>query len=271
MKTAYRKAGTKMNPYIKAAGYIAEIAGIMLQEKIRSTLNIEHKGRIDIVTEMDKKSEELITGFLMEKFPDHSFVAEEGTKVDGDSGFVWFIDPLDGTSNYAHNIPWYAVSIGLHKDGAPFAGVVHNPANGEMFTAQAGEGVFLNGEPIKTSDRGELSQCVFATGFPYYIKERPERVMANLQKFLVNTHGVRRFGAAALDLAYVAAGIYDGFWEEGLKPWDTAAGILMVMEAGGKVSDYCGDNYNIRKDTIVASNGKIHSAMVELIRRQAGK
>lgn len=243
----------------------------MLQEKIRSSLNIIHKGRINIVTEMDKKSEALITDFLREQFPDHSFIAEEGTKLEGDSGFVWYIDPLDGTTNYAFNIPWYAVSIGLHKDGVPFSGVVHNPANGEMFTAQAGEGVFLNGEPIKTSDREELSECVLATGFPYYIREKPHRVMENLQKFLVNTHGVRRFGAAALDLAYVAAGIYDGFWEEGLKPWDTAAGILMVTEAGGKVSDYNGDNYNIRKDTIVASNGKIHPVMVELICRQNGK
>ncbi len=260
-----------MNPYIKAAKYIVEKTGIMLKEKIKSNLNIEHKGRIDIVTEMDKKSEKLITGFLMEKFPDHSFVAEEGTNVDGNSGFVWYIDPLDGTTNYAYNIPWYAVSIGLHKDGIPFSGVVYNPANGEMFTAQAGEGVFLNGEPIKVSEREELTQCVLATGFPYYIKEKPDRVMGNLQKFLVNTHGVRRFGAAALDLAYTAAGIYDGFWEEGLKPWDTAAGILMVMEAGGKVSDYNGDNYNIGKDTIVASNGKIHSAMVKIIGRQAGK
>ena len=260
-----------MNQYIEAAVYIAEKAGKMLQEKIRSTLNIEHKGRIDIVTEMDKKSEDLIIGFLMEKFPDHSFIAEEGTQVVGDSGFAWYIDPLDGTTNYAHNIPWYAVSLGLHKDGEPFSGVVLNPANGELFTAQAGEGVFLNGEPIKTSDRTELSECVLATGFPYTIKEKPERVMENLRKFLLQVHGVRRFGAAALDLAYVAAGIYDGFWEENLKPWDTAAGILMVSEAGGKVSDYNGDNYNIRKDTIVASNGKIHPAMMNLIGRQAGK
>ena len=255
-----------MYNFLQAAEFIGRKAGKILRDKTISNLVIEHKGKIDIVTEMDKKSEEIIIDFLSNEFPEHKIISEEGGNVEGESGYVWYIDPLDGTTNYAYGLPWYSVSIALHKDGKPITGIVYNPALDELFAAQAGEGAFRNGIRINVSDRDKLGKSLLATGFPYYVVEKPRRVLDNLEKFLTHSHGVRRFGSAALDLAYVAAGMYDGFWEEGLKPWDTAAGILMIMETGGKVTDYKGDNYNIMKDTIVASNGKIHEEMLQLIR-----
>lgn len=255
-----------MNQFVNAAVHIAEKAGSLLKEHFNTSLHIEFKGRTDLVTEMDKKSEEIITDFIKESFPLHHIVAEEGTTSGHDSNFKWYIDPLDGTTNYAHRVPWYAISIALYKDGEPLGAVIHNPAAGDMYTAGRGEGSFCNGKPIKVTDRADLELSVLSTGFAYYKNERPERILANLGKFIPRVRGLRRFGAAALDLAAVAAGIYDGFWEEGLKPWDTAAGILLIKEAGGKVTDYRGRKFDIYGDTITASNGKIHDKMIQLLR-----
>jgi myo-inositol-1(or 4)-monophosphatase len=248
--------------------YIAEKTGKILAENLQKPVHVDYKGTVDLVTEMDLLSEKMITDYLKENFPEHNIISEEGTGSEHGSEYVWYIDPLDGTTNYAHHVPWFAVSIALVKNGSPVAGVVHNPATGEMFSAQLGMGAFKNGSPIKVSDRTELLKCLLCTGFPYKIHERYDRVVSLFHKFVTDCQGIRRFGAAALDLAFVAAGIYDGYWEEGLKPWDTAAGILLVTEAGGKISDYSGSEYKIGSDTIVASNGKIHETMTGVIARR---
>jgi len=245
--------------------FIAEKTGRVLAENLQKSVHVDYKGTVDLVTEMDLLSEKMITDYLKENFPDHRIVAEEGTNSVQDSEYVWYIDPLDGTTNYAHHVPWFAISIALVKNGVPVAGVVHNPANGEMFYASAGGGAFRNGKPMKATQRTELLQCLLSTGFPYKIHERYDRVTGLFGKFVTQCQGIRRFGAAALDLAYVAAGVYDGYWEEGLKPWDTAAGILLIDEAGGSVSDYEGGKYMIGSDTIVASNGHIHDIMIQTI------
>lgn len=257
-----------MTSFLEPVVYIAHKAGEVLKENFRKNIAVEHKGAIDLVTQMDKLSESIITDFLKEKFPNHQVLAEEGTCFSGDSQYQWLVDPLDGTTNYAHGIPWFAVSLGLFKNGMPYAGVVYNPVFNETFTAQKGKGAFLNGASIKVSQRSILRQCVLATGFPYYTAEKPHRVKEVLSRMLVSCRGVRRFGAAALDLAYVAAGIYDGFWEEGLKPWDTAAGLMLIEEAGGRITDYQGENYSLNKDTITASNDIIHQQILDKINGQ---
>lgn len=254
-----------MSQFLSAAVFIAKKAGSLLRENMERDVHIEFKGDIDLVTEMDKKSEKMITQYLEEQFPSHNIVAEEGGGIDQGSQYVWYIDPLDGTSNYAYHIPWFSVSIGLHKDGEPIAGVIYHPVNDELFTAEAGNGAFLNGKPIGVSHRDKVEDSLFATGFPYYVKKKPHRVLENFKRFLLSSRGVRRFGSAAIDLAYVACGKYDGFWEEGLKSWDTGAGILLVREAGGSVTDYPGKRYTVFCDTIVASNGKIHDEMLKRI------
>lgn len=254
-----------MSQYLSDAVFIAKKAGSLLRENLERDVHIEFKGDIDLVTEMDKKSEKMITRYLEEQFPRHNIIAEEGGGVDRGSEFVWYIDPLDGTSNYAYHVPWFAVSIGLHKDGEPIVGVIYHPVNDELFTAEVGKGAFLNGKSLSVSHRDKVEDSLFVTGFPYYIKKKPHRVLENFKRFLLNSRGIRRYGAAAIDLAYVASGKYDGFWEEGLKPWDTGAGILLVREAGGNVTDYHGKRYTVFCDTMVASNGKIHNEMLKMI------
>jgi len=255
-----------MNKYLEEAVFIAQKAGRMLKENLGRSIHIEYKdNNLNLVTEMDKRAERMITEHLKRRFPAHNIIAEEGTRINQKSEFLWIIDPLDGTTNYAHRIPWFAVSIALHGKGDPLVGVIYNPSRDEMFTAISGEGAYLNGLPMRVSTREDVSSSLLCTGFPYYIREKPDRVINNMRKFLLKTGGVRRFGAAALDLAYVSAGIYDGFWEEGLKPWDTAAGILMVEEAGGRITNFKGENYKVSDDAIVASNGRIHNGMLEII------
>jgi len=254
-----------MSQFLSAAVFIAKKAGDLLKENLERFVRIEYKGDIDLVTEMDKKSEKMITQYLEKQFPLHNIVAEEGGGVDHGSEYSWYIDPLDGTSNFAYHLPWFAVSIGLHKTGKPVVGVVYHPSYNQLFTAEEGEGAFVNGKLISVSDRPRVKDSLFATGFPYYIKKNPKRVLENFKRFILNSRGIRRYGSAALDLAYVASGKYDGFWEEGLKPWDTGAGILLVREAGGKVTDYRGEHYTLSCDTMVASNGRIHDEMLRMI------
>jgi myo-inositol-1(or 4)-monophosphatase len=258
------------SPFLQAALKAAALAGKALKEGQDTPLDIQFKGSVDLVTRMDKESERIITGFLQEAFPEHGIVAEEGTSVSHDSGFVWYIDPLDGTTNYAHGLPWYAVSIGLFKDGRPLAGVVGNPANGEVFWGEAGRGAFLNGRPIRVSTRDRLEGSLLVTGFPYYVRDNFDRVITNLSRFLLASRGVRRFGAAALDMCYVAAGRYDGFWEEGLKPWDTAAALAILLEAGGRITDYAGGEYSIFGGTMLSSNGVLHDQMLQTLGEGGG-
>ncbi len=253
--------------FLEVAIESAKKAAKVLKENQYSSLQVELKGEIDLVTRMDKESEKIITDHIRKHFPSHKIVSEEGTKIEGKK-YVWYIDPLDGTTNYAYGLPWYGVSIGLMEEGVPLVGVIINPANGDLFYAKRGEGSYYNSVKICVSSRKTVNESLLATGFPYYVRKIPQRVISNLKKFLVYSRGVRRFGAASLDLAYVALGRYDGFWEEGLKPWDTAAGILLVTEAGGKISNYKGDKYSIFSDTIVASNGFIHQEMIDILQKE---
>jgi len=202
---------------------------------------------------------------LLARFPGHDIVAEEGDYLQSDSPCRWIIDPVDGTTNYAHGYPWFCTSIGLELDGELVAGVIYNPVYDELFTATKGGGAQLNGIPLSVSPRAPLQNSLLGTGFPYDCATDPANNFANFIAFQKKARGIRRAGAAALDLAYVAAGRLDGFWELKLKPWDVAAGVLLVREAGGTVTTFDGSAYDIFNDRIVASNGLIHDEMVAML------
>jgi myo-inositol-1(or 4)-monophosphatase len=251
--------------YQQEAERAARIAGRYQKSRFASSLDIELKGDKNLVTEVDKESERLIVEHLLARFPDHDIVAEEGDYPRKGSPFRWIIDPVDGTTNYAHGYPWFCASIGLELDGELVAGVIHNPVYDELFTATKGGGAFLNGQRLSVSPRAPLKNTLLGTGFPYDCATDPANNFASFIAFQKSARGIRRAGAAALDLAYVAAGRLDGFWELKLKPWDVAAGVLMVREAGGMVTTFDGSPYDIFNDRIVASNGLIHDEMVALL------
>jgi myo-inositol-1(or 4)-monophosphatase len=250
---------------LEAAVEAAFLAGIYQRHRFASTLEIDMKGDKNLVTEVDRESERLIVTHLLDAFPGDNIVAEEGDYPQGDSPFRWIIDPLDGTTNYAHGFPWFCASIGLEAAGEIVAGVIYNPLHNELFTAIAGGGAFLNGRRLHVSARAPLQNTLLGTGFPYDCASDPDNNFAHFICFQKAARGIRRAGAAALDLAYVAAGRLDGFWELKLKPWDVAAGVLMVREAGGTVSTYDGSPYGIYTNRIVASNGLIHDEMTALL------
>jgi myo-inositol-1(or 4)-monophosphatase len=249
--------------YLSAAIEIAQEAGKILIEELSRPLDIRYKGdEVDLVTQADKRSERFIVGRLAKYFPEHAVTAEEGTGHESSSAseFRWHVDPLDGTTNYAHGYPCFSVSIALAKRDTLLAAVVFNPVYNELFTAARGEGAAFNGRKIHVSKVAELSTSLLCTGFPV----RNRKASANLQyygEFTQRSHGVRRDGSAALDLASVAAGRFDGFWEFGLAKWDTAAGVLVVEEAGGKVTDFAGNPYQLGGPVILATNGLIHEEM----------
>ncbi|NPA49364.1 MAG: inositol monophosphatase [Thermodesulfobacteria bacterium] len=239
-------------------------AGRLQREYFDRPIEVRHKGEIDLVTEVDLKSEALIVDLLSaSKIP---VLGEEKAKTEP-SGRYWLVDPLDGTTNYAHRFPWFAPSIALMEDKKPVLGVVYHVMLDELFWAERGKGAFLNGKALKVSRVSSLKDAVLATGFPYGIHEQPDKVVGAFRDFLIKAQGVRRAGAAALDLAYVACGRFDGFWEPLLKPWDTAAGILLVEEAGGRVTNYLGEAYDPFQNHILASNGLIHEEMVPITRK----
>jgi myo-inositol-1(or 4)-monophosphatase len=246
----------------------ARDAGRILAERFGRTLEITNKGELDLVTESDLASERLIIERINTYHPRHAILAEEsGASSPADqlkSEWRWIIDPLDGTTNYAHGYPCFCISIGLEHNGRMELGVVYDPMRDELFTAERGQGASLNGRRIQVSPVRSLSAALLCTGFPYDVRERSEfaRHFAN---FIMNAQGVRRDGAAALDLAYVACGRFDGFWEEGLKPWDVAAGALMIEEAGGRVSNYAGESLNIHNPPILASNNLLHEQMMRVL------
>ena len=244
----------------------ARQAGEYIYSRVGRLREVSHKSGInDLVTDVDKGSESIIIERIRESFPDHSILAEESGEDSSGSVFRWVIDPLDGTTNYTHSFPFFCVSIGVFRAGEIEIGVVYDPCRDELFTASKGSGAFLNGAKINVSGRQTLSDSMIATGFAYNVETKK----ANLVHFgtiLETAQSVRRAGSAALDLCYVACGRFDGFWELGLHPWDTAAGQLIVTEAGGKVTDMSGEVFDIFKKDIIATNGNIHSEMVDLLK-----
>jgi myo-inositol-1(or 4)-monophosphatase len=256
-----------MRDYLGVAIEAAKLGGDVLRQSYGHVKQIEYKGEIDIVTEVDKRSEKLIVELLNSRFPKHSILGEEGTDLTKSSEYKWVIDPLDGTTNYAHDYPIFCVSVGLEKNGEVLVGAVYQPIFEELFVAEKGAGAYLNGRKIQVSRVSELRQALLSTGFPYDVLENPGQAMKDFSSFIDTSQAVRRDGAAALDLCYVAMGRFDGFWELRLKPWDTAAGVLLVTEAGGRVSDIDGRPYSIYMDAVVASNGLIHEPMCQVLDR----
>lgn len=258
-----------MKDFLAVAMDAALGAGKILRENIGGNRQISYKGDINLVTEMDMKSERVIVAKLCSAFPDHGVIAEEGTVIRNGSGYVWIIDPLDGTTNYAHGYPCFSVSIALEYHGEVIAGVVYDPIREEVFSARKGGGAFLNGRTITVSSVDTLINSLLATGFPYDRKVSEKNNLDYFHGLLMASQEVRRDGSAALDLCSVAAGRFDGFWELKLKSWDVAAGSLIVHEAGGRVSDLAGNPASLDDGEIVASNGRIHQQMVEVLQKAA--
>ncbi len=246
---------------------IAREAGALVRERFGAPHRVRFKGVVDPLTEADETSERWIVRRLREAFPAHRLLAEETGGAPWNSpGPLWIIDPLDGTNNFAHNFPHIALSIALVVDGRPVVGVIYDPLRDECFSAWRGGGAWFNGERMHVSRVGRLRDAFLATGFPYDRRTAADNNTRLLDHFLRRSQGVRRAGAATLDLAYVACGRFDGYWEPRLKPWDVAAGILLVEEAGGKVSDYAGRPNPLSGESVVASNAAIHEAMLYVIR-----
>ena len=245
----------------------ARDAGRVLMEKYGS-VTVSKKGDINLVTEADLASEQLIVERIRTHFPRHAILAEEGGDVvviEGDNRWKWIIDPLDGTTNFAHGYPCFCVTIALEHDGEIVVGVTYDPTRDEVFAAESRQGASLNAKPIRVSDTDQLGDALVVTGFPYDFKARPD-FSRHLTAFLRESRGVRRDGSAAIDMAYVACGRFDGFWEEGLNPWDMAAGVLLIEEAGGQVTGYDGSRFTIYKPPVLASNGLIHAQMAAVLR-----
>jgi len=241
--------------------------GEILMRKFGSALRIEQKGEVDLVTEADRLAEERIVSVIRETFPRHGILAEEYDYGKSDSPYLWIIDPLDGTTNYAHAFPWFAVSIALAHEGDIVLGIVYNPFHNEFFFAEKGGGAFLNNVQIRVTPTDRLDRSLLATGFPYDRKESQTNNFDHFVNFKMAAQACRRAGAASLDLAYTAAGRLDGYWEMKLKPWDVAAGKLLVEESGGKVSDFDGHPHDIYGNECLASNGSIHDAMVSVLQK----
>lgn len=244
----------------------ARAAGQLLKSELSGSRRIAYKGSpTNLVTEMDARVEELIVSRLAAAFPHDAVLAEERGASAGRSGRRWIIDPLDGTTNFAHRFPVYAISIGVECGNELLAGVVYDPSRDELFTGEAGRGAFLNGRSVTVSMTAELDAALLVTGFAYDIRETPKNNLDHFARFALTAQGVRRTGSAALDLCYVAAGRFDGFWEVKLNPWDMAAGVLIVREAGGRITDLRGNTHSIHQPELVASNGLIHDEMLGIL------
>jgi myo-inositol-1(or 4)-monophosphatase len=258
----------KLASFLEAACRAALVGGSIIGKLYNSPHTIEMKGAINLVTEADVASESAVIASLNEDSPGINIMAEEsaGDNPKPPTGMTWIIDPLDGTTNFAHGFPFFAVSIALLKDGIPQVGVVYCPMQDELFAACRNSGAWLNGEPIRTTETKFLVESLVGTGFPYDIHNRLDDVLAQMRTVLPKVRDIRRAGAAAVDLAYVACGRLDGFWEMDLQPWDTAAGWLLVTEAGGTVSDFAGQEYSPFFPEILATNSKLHPLLTDLLR-----
>lgn len=254
------------NKFLETAERAARKAGCMLKKNISAEREISYKGKVNLVTNFDRHSQDIIHGSLLTAFPEHDIIAEEGLKKDRDSEYKWIIDPIDGTTNFAHKFPFFCISIALsHKDKV-LVGLVFDPLRNEMFTAKQGKGAFLNHKRIRVSTVSELDKSLLATGFPYDIRESPLNNLDHFSNFAVRCQAIRRCGSAALDLCYVACGRVDGFWELKLSPWDTAAGALVVEEAGGSITDFHNHVFSPDKKQVLATNGKIHEQMIDVLK-----
>jgi myo-inositol-1(or 4)-monophosphatase len=244
---------------------VAREAGGILRERYGQPHVVRFKGTIDLVTEADQASEAHIAARLRDAFPDHDLLGEEGTRGNGDaSPYRWVIDPLDGTTNFAHGLPTFAVSIGLEEAGVPIVGAVYDPMRDELFVARRGGGATLNGAPLRVSATEDLISSLLATGFSYDFGRRSHQA-ETWRDFLTRVQAIRQTGSSALNLCYIAAGRLDGYWERGIAPWDVAAGALLVTDSGGAVSDFHGERFQSDKREIVASNGVLHSHLLDVI------
>jgi myo-inositol-1(or 4)-monophosphatase len=261
-----------MMPTLSYLERLARMAGEILRAGFNARpgfgepLQINFKGEIDLVTEIDRRSEAVLIGEIRSRFPEHSIVAEESGALTGLADRCWYIDPLDGTINYAHGLPNFTVSVGYAENGVVVLGVVYDPVREECFKAQRGSGAFLNGEPIRASNVGDLGRSLLVTGFPYDIRTNPANNLDLYARFSLLSQGVRRLGSAAQDLCYVAAGRLDGFWEISIFPWDIAAGGLIAEEAGARVTKIDGKlDYLSPPNTILAANPALHFQMLQVL------
>lgn len=246
---------------------ISKIAGEIIREGFRKNFSIEYKTNLsNLVTEIDKKSEETIIDFVKKEFPTHSVLAEETGSHKAGSEYLWVIDPLDGTSNFAHGLPIFAVSIGVQKNGKTICGVVYDVMRDEIYSAEKGSGSFRNGEKLQVSSNYDIRKSMLVTGFPYNVAENPDHVFERFIEFMKNARAVRRLGSAAIDMCYVAAGVFDGFWEVSLHPWDVCAGNLIVEEAGGIITNFAGEKIDIYSKQLLATNKKVHEKMIEILK-----
>jgi myo-inositol-1(or 4)-monophosphatase len=247
----------------------AQRAGKLLRESRDKELTVERKSSlIDLVTQVDTEAEKLIVEIIRARYPDHEILGEEGGKSGNSSEYRWIIDPLDGTINFTHGLPIYCVSIGVEYRKELIAGAVYDPNTNELYTAERGKGAYLNGRPIRVSATDKLIESLLITGFPYNIHKNPDILIERFVDFLMKGQAVRRLGSAAIDLCYVAAGRADGFWESSIQPWDVAAGILLIEEAGGRVTDFRGGSVDLDRPNVLATNGRIHDEMLLVLEKR---
>ncbi|HSF80521.1 MAG TPA: inositol monophosphatase family protein [Anaerolineales bacterium] len=258
-----------MRPTLIEIETLARRAGEILRAGYGRRHQVNHKGIIDLVTEIDHRSEAFLLDEIRRNYPDHQVLAEESGASAGEDCCQWYIDPLDGTVNYAHGVPIFCVSLAYQEAGKMHLGVVYDPLQDECFSAEQGVGAWLNGKELQVSMASDLNQSLLVTGFPYDVRTNPENNLDNFRRFSLLSQGVRRLGSAALDLCYVAAGRFDGFWEIRLNPWDVAAGALIAQEAGAKVTNIQGSpDYLSQPQSILAANPNLHPLMLEVLEKR---
>lgn len=265
--SAQQSSDPAWTEYLKSAIPIARAAGDLLAANLGGQRTVELKGAINLVTEMDRRAEELIVNALAREFPDFAIIAEEGSGQKASGDLAWYVDPLDGTTNYAHGLPLFCVSMGLWNGSEPICGVVYHPIGREMFTAISGAGAFLGPQRLRVSETSQLELAILATGFPYDIRESECDNLDHFARFAKSAQAIRRMGAAALDLAWTAAGRFDGFWEMKLSPWDFAAATILCQEAGATVTDFDGNPFTLTRGQVVAANPTLHARLLATIRQ----
>jgi myo-inositol-1(or 4)-monophosphatase len=250
--------------FMPRASEIAREAGALLLPYFKRRIGFEYKGDVDLVTEADRASEKLIVSRLKAEWPSHDIMGEEGTRHDAGGEYKWYVDPLDGTTNFAHGFPVFCVSMGLEYKGELILGVIYDPTRDELFSAEKGSGTYLNGERVKVSKTARLCESLLGTGFPSHKRHKNPNIYF-YHTITLRSHGVRRAGSAALDLANVASGRLDGFWEFNLNPWDTAAGVVLVREAGGMVTKFDGSPFDLSSREVLGSNGIVHKELMDVM------